>query len=175
MTLALSSDTLPLSAVQDPADTRLVQKISQIPGVGLVSLRGGARPPSASWSIRGCWRRAASGWRRCARPLPPPTRIRPRGASTGRSLAYALETNGQLRTADEYAQLVLSAQGSALVRLGDVATLSEGVEDAYLGAWANGAPAILLSVQRQPGSNVIAIVDRIRQIMPSSWRRCLRP
>jgi multidrug efflux pump len=166
MTLALSSSTLPLSVVQDLADTKLLQKISQIPGVGLVSLGGGARPAVRIAVKPGLLAARGIDLEQVRVAITAANSNQAKGGFDGTDLAYALETNGQLKTAEEYRRLVLTARGTALVRLGDVAEISEGVEDAYLGAWANGEPAILLSVQRQPGSNVIAIVDRIRELLP---------
>jgi multidrug efflux pump len=166
LTLAVSSSTLPLAVVQDWADTRLVQKLSQIPGVGLVSLGGGARPAVRIAVNPSVLAARGLGIEQVQAAISAANSNQAKGAFDGNDLAYALETNGQLKTADEYRKLILSARQNSIVRLGDVAEISEGVEDTYLGAWANGVPAILLSVQRQPGSNVIAIVDRIRALLP---------
>ena len=166
LTLAVTSDTLPLTAVQDLVDTRVAQKISQVSGVGLVSLSGGQRravriavnPVSlASYGLGLDQLRAAIGAANSNQA---------KGNFDGLDLAFALEANSQLTTASEYRQLIVASRGGAPVRLGDVATVSDGAEDAHLAAWVNDRAAILVNIQRQPGANVIKVVDSIRQLLP---------
>ena len=166
LTLAVSSDTLPLTTVQDLVETRMAQKISQVSGVGLVSLGGGQRRAIrirvnprmlASYSIGLDQLRAAIG---------AASSNQAKGNFDGVDLAYALETNGQLIKASEYRQLIVASRNGWPVRLGDVATVDDGAEDAHLAAWVNERAAILVNIQRQLGANVIQVVDRIRALLP---------
>ncbi len=166
LTLALTSKTLPLTQVQDLADTRLAQKISQLPGVGLVSIAGGQRP-----AVRVRFdpqKLAASGLniddlRTTIANLNVNT---PKGNFDGPSRSYTINANDQLHSPAEYRDQVIAYRNGAPVRLSDVATITEGPENTKLGAWMNGTPAVILNVQRQPGANVIAVVDAIKELLP---------
>jgi len=166
MTLAISSPTLPLPGLEDLVDTRLAQKISQLSGVGLVSISGGQRPavriqvnPKAlaanNLSIDDV--RTSIGAANVNQA---------KGSFDGPSRASTIDANDQLKTAEEYRQLILAYRNGAAIRLSDVADLVDGVENTRLAAWANQSPAILLNIQRQPGANVIEVVDRIKQLLP---------
>jgi len=166
LTLAITSSTLPLTEVQDLVETHLAQKIAQVSGVGLVSLGGGQRravrirvnPVSlASYGIGLDQLRAA---------IAAANSNQAKGNFDGVDLAYALDSNSQLTTSAEYRQLIIASHQGAPVRLGDVADVSEGAEDAHLAAWVGERQAILLNIQRQPGANVIQVVDRIRELLP---------
>jgi multidrug efflux pump len=166
ITLALTSKTLKLPQIQDLADTRLAQKISQLPGVGLVSIAGGQRP-----AVRIQARiRSLSAYGLNIDDLR--TTISnanvntPKGSFDGPSRSYTINANDQLKDADAYRNLVIAYKNGAPVRLGDVADVVDGAENAKLAAWMNDVPAVILNVQRQPGANVIDVVDRIQALLP---------
>ena len=166
LTLALTSTTLTLPQLEDLADTRIAQKISQLPGVGLVSISGGQRPairiqvnPKAL---------AAYGLSlddiRIA--IANANTNQAKGSFDGPTRASTIDANDQLKTAAEYQQLIVAFRNGAPVRLSDVAEALEGAENTRLAAWANTTPAIILNVQRQPGTNVIEVVDRVKRLLP---------
>ena len=166
LTLAATSDSLPLTRVQDLVNTRLALKLSQISGVGLVSLAGGQQPavridvnPKAL-SAHGLTLEDVYTVVNAANVNGS------KGGFDGPDHSITIDANDQLRSAAEYGELVLSyAQGAAL-RLKDVATVEEAPENAYLAATANGRPAIVINIQRQPGANVIGVVDAIQAQLP---------
>src|SRR5687768_12950334 len=166
LTLAISSDTLPLTEVQNLVNTRLAQKISQVSGVGLVSLSGGQRPAVriqadtqalASQGIALDTLRSAIGAANANSA---------KGSFDGPTRSYTINANDQLVTADDYRSLIVSYRNGAPVRLADVARVVDSAENVRLGAWANLKPAIILNVQRQPGANVIQTVDAIKARLP---------
>ncbi len=166
LTLALTSASLPLSKVEDFADTRLAQKISQLPGVGLVSISGGQKPavriqanPAqlAAYGLTLGDIRTAVGLSNVNQA---------KGSFDGQRQAYAIGANDQLLTSDQYRPLVIAYKNGAPVRLSDVATVVDGVENARLAAWKNQVPAVILNIQRQPGANIIAVVDRVKALLP---------
>ncbi|MCW8208960.1 multidrug transporter subunit MdtC [Verminephrobacter aporrectodeae subsp. tuberculatae] len=167
LTLAISSQTLPLSAVQNLVYTRLAPKISQVSGVGLVSLAGGQRP---AVRIQADTRALASyglGLDSLRTAITAANANGAKGSFDGPQRAYTIDTNDQLLTAQDYRDLIVSWRNGAPVRMHAVARVLDGVENERLGAWANTTPAIILDVQRQPGANVIATVERIRQLLPA--------
>ncbi len=173
LTLALTSKTLPLQKVQDFADTRLAQKISQLPGVGLVSISGGQKPavriqanPAAlaSYGLTMADLRAAIAQSNVNQA---------KGSFDGQRQAYAIGANDQLLTSAEYKPLVIAYRKGAPITLDDVATVIDGVENTRLAAWmgtgGSGSaqvPAVILNIQRQPGANIIAVVDRVKELLP---------
>ncbi|WP_410211668.1 MdtB/MuxB family multidrug efflux RND transporter permease subunit [Aquirhabdus sp.] len=166
LTIAISSKTLTLPQVEDMVDTRLAQKISQIPGVGLVSISGGQRPavriqanPTAlaSYGLNIDDVRTAIGNANTNQA---------KGSFDGPMRASTIDANDQLKSAEEYKNLVLAYRNGAPVRLSDVADTIDGAENTHLAAWANKTPAMILNIQRQPGANVIDVVDRINQLLP---------
>src|SRR3546814_3919196 len=152
LTIAITSDTLPLTEVQNLVNTRIALKISQVDGVGLVTLSGGQRPAMrvqvdtqalASHGITiGAVRSAISSANANSA----------KGSFDGPSRSYSINANDQLETVDDYRNLVVTYQNGAPVRLSDVADIVESAENVKLGAWANTKPAIILNVQRQPRS-----------------------
>ncbi|MBU1489608.1 MAG: MdtB/MuxB family multidrug efflux RND transporter permease subunit [Gammaproteobacteria bacterium] len=167
LTLAIRSETLPLPQVFDLVDTRLAQKLAQTSGVGLVTLAGGQRPavrirvnPQAL---------AAYGLNLSdVRSLITASNVnQPKGNFDGPTRVSQLDANDQLRSPEEYRELVLSYQNGAPLRLKDVAEIIDGAENDRLAAWANRSEAVLVNVQRQPGANVIDVVDRIQALLPS--------
>ncbi len=166
LTLAVTSSTLPLPRVHDLVDTRIAQKLAQIPGVGMVSLAGGQRPAvrvqinPAELAARGLNLsdiRSAIGAASVNQP---------KGSFDGPVRSILMDANDQLRSPEEYRDLIISWQGGAPLRLGDVATITNAAEDRRLAAWADTLPAVLINVQRQPGANVIEVVDRVQAMLP---------
>ncbi len=166
LTLALTSRTLPLTQVEDVADTRLAQKISQQPGVGLVSISGGQRPAvRVQINPRAL---AATGLNidDLRTTLANANVNTPKGNFDGPAQASTINANDQITDAKDYLGLVIAYRNGAPVRLSDVASVVSGAENTKLAAWANRTPAVILNVQRQPGANVIAVVDNIMALLP---------
>ncbi|TPL92483.1 MdtB/MuxB family multidrug efflux RND transporter permease subunit [Mesorhizobium sp. B2-3-12] len=166
LTLGLTSATMPLRDVQQLADTRLAQKISQLPGVGLVSLSGGQRP---AVRVQADPRKLAAyglNLDDLRTTLGSANVNTPKGNFDGPSRAYTINANDQLKSADEYRSLIVAYKNGAPVRLSDVADVVDATENNRLAAWMNGTPAIILNIQRQPGANVIEVVDRIKALLP---------
>lgn len=166
LTLAITSDTMPLTQVQSLVDTRLAQKISQISGVGLVGLAGGQKP---AMRIRADTQKLSSYGLSLAQirtAIGNANANSAKGSFDGPSRSYQINANDQLETVDDYKNLIVSYQNNAPVRLSDVAEVVEGAENSRLGALANDTPAIILNVQRQPGANVIATTDAIKRQLP---------
>jgi len=166
LTLAVSSGTLPLPRLRDLVDTRLAQKLSQVSGVGLVSVGGGQRPAVRIRANPEALAAYGLGFDRIRSAIGGANSNQAKGNIDGPSLAYELEANSQLKSAREYREMIIANTNNVPVRLGDVAEVSEAEEDAYLAAWANQRKAILVNIQRQPGANVIQVVDRIRELLP---------
>jgi multidrug efflux pump len=184
LSLAISSDTLPLTDVQNLVNTRLAQKISQVSGVGLVSLAGGQRP---AVRIQADTRALASygiGLDTLRNAITSANANSAKGSFDGPLRSYTINANDQLLTVDDYKNLIVSWRNGAPVRMLDVARVVESAENNRLGAWAGLSaapggepreagsaggtltPAIILNVQRQPGANVIATVDNIKKLLP---------
>ncbi|MFU2210727.1 multidrug efflux RND transporter permease subunit [Solidesulfovibrio sp. C21] len=167
LSLALTSDSLPLTEVQDLADTRLAQKISQLSGVGLVSVAGGQRPAvriAANPTALAAYGITLEAVRTAVATA---NVNQAKGGFDGPHQSSILGANDQLLTSKEYRPLIVSYKNGRPVRLSDVATVTDGAEDVRQAAWVNGKPAIVLNIQRQPGANVIAVVDRVKAILPS--------
>jgi multidrug efflux pump len=166
LTLAITSATLPLPKIEDLADTRLAQKLSQLPGVGLVTVSGGQRP---AVRIRANVRALASlgvSLDDLRTAIGSANVNQAKGSFDGPQRAATIDANDQLESAQEYRDLVVAYRDGAPIRLHDVAEVIDGAENVRLAAWANEKPAIILSVQRQPGANVIEVADRIKQMLP---------
>ncbi|WP_414155975.1 MdtB/MuxB family multidrug efflux RND transporter permease subunit [Pseudomonas sp. BNK-44-a] len=167
LTLAISSGTLPLPKLNDLVDTRVAQKIAQISGVGMVSIAGGQRQAvRIKVNVDAL---AANGLNLDdVRTLIGASNVnQPKGNFDGPTRVSMLDANDQLRSPDEYANLILKYNNGAPLRLKDVAEIVDGAENERLAAWANENHAVLLNIQRQPGANVIEVVDRIKQMLPS--------
>ncbi|EOV9657676.1 MdtB/MuxB family multidrug efflux RND transporter permease subunit [Cronobacter turicensis] len=166
MTLAVTSSALPMTQVEDMVETRVAQRISQVTGVGLVTLSGGQRPAVrvklnaqalASLGIDSETVRTA---------ITGANVNSAKGSFDGPERAVTLSANDQMKSADEYRNLIIAYKNGAPVRLGDVATVEQGAENAWLGAWANKQPAIVMNVQRQPGANIITTAETIQKLLP---------
>ncbi|MGC1344533.1 MAG: efflux RND transporter permease subunit, partial [Methyloceanibacter sp.] len=166
LTLGLTSKTMPLPEVQEVAYTRLAQKISQLSGVGLVSLAGGERP---AVRVRADIRKLAAYGLNIddlRTTLSNANVNTPKGGFDGPSRAYTINANDQIRNAKDYKSLVVAYKNGSPVLLSDVGDVVNGAENDKLGAWMNTEPAIILNIQRQPGANVIGVVDRIKAELP---------
>ena len=166
LTLAVTSATLPLPRVHDLVDTRVVQKLSQLPGVGLVSIAGGQRPAVRIQANPKALAAYGLGLDDLRTAIANANVNQAKGSFDGPTRASTIDANDQLRSADEYRQLIVAWRNNAPVRLADVADVVDGAENDRLGAWANLTPAIIVNVQRQPGANVIEVVDRVKQLLP---------
>ena len=166
MTLALTSKTLPLPKIEDLADTRLATKLSQLPGVGLVSLSGGQRPAvriQANPTALAAYGMSLDDVRTA---ISNANTNQAKGSFDGPTRASTIDANDQLKSADDYKSMIIAYRNGSPVRLTDVADIVDGAENTRLGAWANQQPAIIVNIQRQPGANVIEVVDRIKQLLP---------
>ena len=166
LTLALTSKTMPPTQVEDIADTRLAQKISQLPGVGLVSISGGQRP---AVRIQANYRQLAAYGLNIddlRTTLANANVNTPKGNFDGPSRAYTINANDQIKKPSDYNDLVVAYRNGAPVKLSDVARATEGPENTKLAAWMNADQAIILNIQRQPGANVIEVVDHIQRLLP---------
>jgi len=166
ITLAISSPSLPITTVEDLADTRIAQKISQLAGVGLVSISGAQRP---AVRVQANLQQLASYGLNIddlRTTINNNNSNAPKGSFDGTSQSYTINANDQLQSAADYANMVIAYKNGSPVHLSDVATVVQGSENDKLSSWANMTPAVLLNVQRQPGANVIAVVDSIKQILP---------
>jgi multidrug efflux pump len=166
LTLGITSKTLPLPQVQSLADTRLAQKISQVTGVGLVTLAGGQRP---AVRVRANPKALAANnlsLEDVRTAIVGANVNQAKGSFDGPERAYTIDANDQLRSSAEYRNIVVAYRNGAPVLLSDVADTAEDAENTKLAAWMNEAPAIILNIQRQPGANVIQVVDRIKALVP---------
>jgi multidrug efflux pump len=166
LTLALTSKTLPLSKVQDLTDTRLAQKIAQLPGVGRVSISGGQKPAvriQANPTALSSYGLTLDDLRRAVAQA---NVNQAKGSFDGSRQAYAIGANDQLLSSHEYRPLIIASRNGAPVRLSDVAEVIDDAENVRLAAWMNDVPAVILNIQRQPGANIIKVVDRIKELLP---------
>ena len=166
LTLGLTSKTMPLTQVEDFVDTRLAQKISQLPGVGLVSISGGQRP---AVRIRADIRKLAAYGLNIddlRTTLGNANINTPKGNFDGAMRAYTINANDQIRNANDYKTLIVAYKNGSPVRLSDVGDVIDGAQNDKLGAWMNETPAIILNIQRQPGANVISVVEGIKALLP---------
>ena len=166
LTLALTSDSIPLSKVEDYTDTRLAEKISQLPGVGAVTISGGQKPAvriqvnptqlaSYGLSLEGVRSALAASSLDAAK-----------GSFDGPNQSYQIGANDQITTSDDYNRLVIAYRNGSPVMLSSVAKVIDGVENTQASAWMNKVPAVIVNIQRQPGANIIDVVDRIKALLP---------
>src|SRR6202047_2059171 len=166
LTLGLTSKTMPLTQVEDFVDTRLAQKISQLPGVGLVCISGGQRP---AVRIRADIRKLAAYGLNIddlRTTLGNANVNTPKGNFDGAMRSYTINANDQIRNASDYKSLIVAYKNGSPVRLSDVGDVVDGAQNEKLGAWMNETPAIILNIQRQPGANVISVVEGLKALLP---------
>ena len=166
LTLALTSDSLPLSKVEDLADTTLAQKISQLSGVGLVSISGGQRPAVRIQANPTALASYGMSLEDLRTAMSAANVDQAKGTFDGAHQAYTIGANDQLISADSYKPIIVAYRNGAPVRLTDVAKVFDGTENAKQAAWADTRPAVILNIQRQPGANTIAVVDRVKKLLP---------
>ena len=167
LTLGITSKTLPLTQLEDLADTRMAQKISQIEGVGLVSVSGGQRPSvRVVANVRAL---AAYGLNidDLRTTIANANVNSPKGTLDGPARSWTLNANDQIQDPNDYKNIIIAYKNGNPVRLSDVADVISGAENTYLAGWVNNNPGIILNIQRQPGANVIQVVDRIKALLPS--------
>ncbi len=166
LTLALTSDTLPLTRVQDLADTRLAQKIAQLSGVGMVSISGGQKPairvqvnPTALSSL-------GMNLEDLRATLVQASVNQAKGSFDGTRQAFTIAANDQLLSAEQFRELVIGYRSGSVIRLADVADVIDGAENVRQAAWMDDRPAVIVNIQRQPGANIIDVVDSVKAILP---------
>ena len=166
LTLAITSDTVPLTEVQNLVNTRLALKISQVSGVGLVTLSGGQRPAVRIQADTNALASYGLGLDTLRTAISSANANSAKGNFDGPTRSYAINANDQLVTVPDYESLIVSYRNQAPIRLRDVAKVVDSAENVKLGAWSGLKPAIILDVRRQPGANVIATVDAIKERLP---------
>ncbi|NHW01514.1 MdtB/MuxB family multidrug efflux RND transporter permease subunit [Stutzerimonas degradans] len=166
ITLAVTSATLPLPQLHDLVDTRMAQKLAQISGVGMVSIAGGQRPAVRIRTNPEALAAYGLSLADVRELIGNANVIQPKGNFDGPTRVSMLDANDQLKTPEEYAELILTYENGAALRLKDVADIIAGAENERLAAWANESRAVLLNIQRQPGANVIDVVERIQALLP---------
>jgi len=166
LTLGLTSNALPLTKVEDLADTRLAQKISQLTGVGLVSISGGQKPavriqanPTALSSYNINLEDVRSAIQQTTVDLA-------KGSFDGPAQSFQIDANDQLLTSKDYRPVIVAYRNGAPVMLSDVAHVVDSAENVKQAAWMNSVPAVIMNIQRQPGANIIEVVDRIKELLP---------
>src|SRR5215472_11160307 len=167
LTLALTSKSLPLSQVEDLADTRLAQKISQLPGVGLVSISGGQKPAVRIQVNPMALSAHGINLEDVRTALQQTSLNLAKGNFDGPHQDYQIDANDQLLSSKDYRQVVVAYHNGAPVFLSDVANIIDGVENTRQAAWMNETPAVIMNIQRQPGANIIQVVDRITKLLPT--------
>ncbi len=166
LTLALTSDSLALSKVEDVADTSLAQKISQLPGVGLVSISGGQKPAVRIQANPTALASYGLSLEDLRASLIQANVDQAKGVIDGTRQSYTIGANDQLFSSEQYKPIVIAYHNGAPVRLSDVANVADGTENDLLAAWMNSTPAVIVNIQRQPGANIISVVDRIKKLLP---------
>jgi multidrug efflux pump len=166
MTLALFSDSLPLDKIEDAADTNLAQKISQVTGVGLVSIAGGQKPSvriQANPAQLAAYNLSLEDLRTA---LAAANVDQAKGTLNGSRQSYTIGANDQLLSSNDYKPVIVAYRNGAAVRASDVATIVDAAENSQQAAWMDRQPAVIVNIQRQPGANIIAVVDRIKKLLP---------
>ncbi|HUO05764.1 MAG TPA: MdtB/MuxB family multidrug efflux RND transporter permease subunit [Candidatus Binataceae bacterium] len=166
LTLALTSDVLPLAQVEDYADTRFAEKISQLSGVGMVSIGGGQKPAVRIQANPAQLASYGLSLEQLRIAISTANVDQAKGNFDGPAQDYTISANDQLLSAKDYRHVIVAYQNGAPVRLSDVAAVVDGAENVKQAAWMNSAPAVILNIQRQPGANIIAVADRIKKVLP---------
>ncbi len=167
LTIGITSKTMQMPRVQNLVDTRIAQKISQLPGVGLVTLSGGQRPAVRVQVNPKALAATGIGLDDVRTAIGAANVNQAKGSFDGPARAYTIDANDQLKSASEYRSIVIAYKAGAPIYLTDVADVIEDAENIKLAAWMNDTPAIILNIQRQPGANVIEVVDRVKQLLPN--------
>ena len=167
LTLALASDAMPLRTVEDLVDTRLAPKISQLPGVGLVSISGGQKPAVRIQANPTQLASFGLNMEDLRNAITAANVNQAKGNFDGPHQAYQIGANDQLLSSDDYSKLIVAYRNSAPVRLSDVADIVDDIENLRQAAWMNDTRAVIVNIQRQPGANIISVVDRVKALLPS--------
>jgi hydrophobe/amphiphile efflux-1 (HAE1) family protein len=166
LTLALTSDTLPLEKVNDLADTTLAQKLSEVSGVGLVTIQGNQKPAVRVRVNPGAIASLGMSLEDVRTALIQSSVNAPKGSFDGARQSYAINANDQIFSAADYRNVIIAYRNGSPIRVGDLGETVDNVENVRLASWVGGQPAVLLDIQRQPGANIIQTVDRVKQILP---------
>src|SRR6516225_9707473 len=166
LTLALTSKTLPLSKVEDLADTTLAQKISQVPGVGLVRISGGQKPGVRIRVNPTALAAYSLGLEDVRTALASANVDQAKGNFESPFQIYTIGANDQIMSSADYQKIIVAYRKNAPIRLSDIADVVDDVENTKQAAWMNESPAVIVNIQRQPGANTIAVVDRIKELLP---------
>ncbi|MCX7107163.1 MAG: MdtB/MuxB family multidrug efflux RND transporter permease subunit [Methylococcales bacterium] len=166
MTLAISSKVLPLYKVEDLVDTRLAQKLAQLPGVGLVAISGGQRPAVRIQVNHKALAAYGISLEDVRVVIAAANVNQPKGMFNGPMRSAIIDSNDQLRSSEDYRKLVVAYRNGAPVQLSEVANVVDGAENVRLAAWANDNASVIVNIQRQPGANVIEVVDSIKELLP---------
>ena len=166
LTLALTSQTIPLSQVEDLADTKLTQKIAQLPGVGMVSISGGQKPATRIQVNPVALSAYGINMEDVRSALQQTSLNIAKGSFDGAQQDYQIDANDQLLTSKDFRQVVVAYRNGGPIMLSDVANILDDTENTKLAAWMNTTPAVIVNVQRQPGANIIQVVDRITKLLP---------
>src|ERR1700756_3202458 len=166
LTLALTSDTLPLSTVEDLADTALAQKISQLLGVGLVSISGGQKPAVRIQANPTALASNSLSLEDVRTAIAQANVDQAKGVLDGPRQSYTIAANDQLVSSSQYRPVIVAYRNGAPVRLSDIAAVVDDVENSKQAAWMNEKPAVIMNIQRQPGANIISVGDRIKKLLP---------
>ena len=166
LTLALTSDSMPLPQIEDLADTTFAQKISQLPGVGLVTISGGQKPAVRVMANPTALASYGMSLEQLRNVIAQVNVDQAKGQLQDNRQAFTIGANDQLMAAHEYSQVIVAYKNGNPVRLSDVATVVQGPENVYQAAWMNTTPAVILNIQRQPGANIIKVADSIKRLLP---------
>jgi multidrug efflux pump len=166
LTLALTSNSIPLTQVEDLADTRLAQKISQLPGVGLVSISGGQKPAVRIQTNPTALSSYGLSLEDVRTALQQTSVNQAKGNFDGPKQSYQIDANDQLLSSKDYKSVIVAYRNGAPVVLSDVASVVDGAENVKEAAWMNNVPAVIVNIQRQPGANIIQVVDRVKALLP---------
>ena len=167
LTLALTSNAIPLSQVEDLADTRLAPKISQLPGVGLVSISGGQKPAVRIQANPAQLASYGLNLEDLRTAVVAANVNQAKGNFDGPHQSYQIGANDQLLSSQDYSGLVIAYKNGGPIRLTDVAAVKDDIENVRQAAWMNQVPAVILNIQRQPGANIISVVDQIQKLLPT--------
>ena len=166
LTIAVTSPTMTITNLEDLADTRIAQKLSQVPGVGLVSISGGQRPAVRVHANSKALAARNINLEQVRSAIATANVNQAKGSFNGELQSSTLDGNDQLKSAQEYEDVIISYQGGAPIRLKDIAQVFDGAENENLAAWSGKEPAVILTVQRQPDANVIEVADKIKEMLP---------
>ncbi len=166
LTIAVTSPTMTITELEDLADTRIAQKLSQVPGVGLVSISGGQRPAVRVHANSKALAARNITLEKVRYALANANVNQAKGSFDGQMQSSTIDGNDQLKSAKEFEDVIITYQGGTPIKLRDIATVMDGAENENLAAWSGKKPAVILTVQRQPGANVIAVADKIKETLP---------